>query len=390
MAMRVAELFSGIGGMHCGLKLWEEMRREENDPLKFEVIIAMDFSQTALEVYHHNFPSVKVSSKSITAQPVDFWRSLKADLWMMSPPCQPYTRQGLKKHGQDRRADSLTHLLDVLKELSISDRPRFILLENVQGFEESDIRQLTVKTLQKCKYEVREFLLTPVHFGIPNFRQRYFLTARRFYNESTFDGSSLWKTSRPTTESPSDSIPRFIPGFDKPDLWCCPILPIQAFLDRDLPPLNPIAAKSLEQLILSKDTKQKSWRSLEIVRPRDRHSCCFTKSYGKYFAKTGSVLLTNETAFDWNRREYEGQPRSGPVEMKSYLDPQAAELRLFSATEVLQLHCFPNWFSFPGSMTTERPKLMLLGNSLNVRIVSFLCGFLLDAIPNFSSIAQRT
>lgn len=34
-----------------------------------------------------------------------------ADLWTLSPPCQPYTRQGLKKDASDGRAASFLSIL---------------------------------------------------------------------------------------------------------------------------------------------------------------------------------------------------------------------------------------------------------------------------------------
>ena len=35
--------------------------------------------------------------------------------WLLSPPCQPYTRQGLQHNESDRRATALEHLIDLLE-----------------------------------------------------------------------------------------------------------------------------------------------------------------------------------------------------------------------------------------------------------------------------------
>jgi tRNA (cytosine38-C5)-methyltransferase len=51
----------------------------------------------------------------------------------MSPPCQPYTRIGLQQGSVDARAKSFLHLLDVLGEMQ--HKPKYILVENVKGFE---------------------------------------------------------------------------------------------------------------------------------------------------------------------------------------------------------------------------------------------------------------
>ncbi|XP_055388953.1 tRNA (cytosine(38)-C(5))-methyltransferase-like [Condylostylus longicornis] len=371
--LKVAELFSGIGGMHCGLKLWEESQREAGRQIGCEVTLAMDFSERAREVYKYNFPTVTPSSRNVTAQSLQFWIDLNVDVWMLSPPCQPYTRQGLKKESKDIRSNSLSYLLNIIEELPEEFRPRCILLENVHGFESSDMRDATVKTLSATGYQVREFLLTPIHFGVPNFRLRYFLCARRFDEDECL--TAVW--SQGVNDTPAANIIRYIPGFDGDLNWCCPIDPISRFLDKNIPPIadREEDEEIMQQLILSLERKVKNWGSIDLVRASDKHTCCFTKAYGKYLAKTGSVLLLNEAALDWKTST------DTPLrEVKDYITAANASVRLFSANEMLRLHCFPTWFTFPPNMQQERPKMMLIGNSLNVRIVSFLCGFLFDGI----------
>lgn len=54
-------------------------------------------------------------------------------LWTMSPPCQPYTRQGKQEDTKDPRAKPLLNLISVFPTLK--RRPDFLLLENVKNFE---------------------------------------------------------------------------------------------------------------------------------------------------------------------------------------------------------------------------------------------------------------
>ena len=42
-----------------------------------------------------------------------------ADLWLLAPPCQPYTRRGLKRDAKDPRAASFLHLLGLLSQLLV-------------------------------------------------------------------------------------------------------------------------------------------------------------------------------------------------------------------------------------------------------------------------------
>lgn len=59
----------------------------------------------------------------------------------MSPPCQPYTRTGLKNGSKDTRAKSFLYLMDML--LKMKHPPSYILVENVKGFE---VRSLLFKS----------------------------------------------------------------------------------------------------------------------------------------------------------------------------------------------------------------------------------------------------
>lgn len=63
---------------------------------------------------------------------------LRGDLWMLSPSCQPYTVLNPEAKGAaDPRAKSFLHLIEtVLPELvSMGANPKYILVENVGGFE---------------------------------------------------------------------------------------------------------------------------------------------------------------------------------------------------------------------------------------------------------------
>ena len=42
-----------------------------------------------------------------------------AELWMLAPPCQPYTRRGLKQDADDGRARSFLKILDWISTLQV-------------------------------------------------------------------------------------------------------------------------------------------------------------------------------------------------------------------------------------------------------------------------------
>ncbi|XP_021368212.1 tRNA (cytosine(38)-C(5))-methyltransferase-like isoform X1 [Mizuhopecten yessoensis] len=186
--LRVLELYSGIGGMHCALT---------ESCLPFEVILAIDVNTTANKAYRHAFPASKLSEcgiETLTVKQLDEW---KIDMIVMSPPCQPFTRVGKKLDTEDLRSKSFLHLLSLLPKLTYC--PSYILVENVKGFESSQTRDRLLDTLHTCSFNFQECLLTPLQFGIPNSRLRYYLIAKR----------APLKFSFKTSEKILDTVPSF-------------------------------------------------------------------------------------------------------------------------------------------------------------------------------------
>lgn len=162
---RVLELFCGIGGVSATL-------RAAVDAGVAEVVSAVDIHRGALRVYAHNFdhPTRVANLEGVSPEPL---RDLRADLWWMSPPCQPFTRRGKRRDAEDPRTRALLRLVDALSEV----RPRYVALENVPGFEGSQTHARLREALAAAGYAVREQILCPSEFGVPNRRRRFFLVA---------------------------------------------------------------------------------------------------------------------------------------------------------------------------------------------------------------------
>ena len=69
--------------------------------------------------------------------------------------------------------------------------PTYILVENVQGFECSEARTELITTLTETGYTHRELLLSPLQFGVPNSRLRYYLLAKLRPHKFKFDSSGV-------------------------------------------------------------------------------------------------------------------------------------------------------------------------------------------------------
>lgn len=127
--MKVLEFFSGIGGWRCALdKHHDHPRPPAHSPNNFAIAASYDINTVSNQVYQHNFnaqPSPKCIN-SLTRKGLD---KHAAEMWCMSPPCQPYTRNNTsaKRDTNDQRSNAFLHLIQLLKE--VYHRPQFILLE---------------------------------------------------------------------------------------------------------------------------------------------------------------------------------------------------------------------------------------------------------------------
>lgn len=207
--MRVLELYSGIGGMHCAVK---------ECGISYEIIAAIDVNTTANKIYKHNFPESNLMDCGIESLSVTQLDEMKIDMIVMSPPCQPFTRVGKKLDAEDIRTKSFLHLMSLLPRLN--NCPKYILVENVKGFEDSETCLKLRETLMKCNFTYQEFLLTPLQFGIPNSRLRYYLIAKRSPLKFSFANTTEIMTSLPSINSEENSSSTNATNISQPSTAC--------------------------------------------------------------------------------------------------------------------------------------------------------------------------
>ena len=342
--LRVLELFSGMGGMHSALELLK---------MNYEIVSAIDINPVANLLYASNFPDVPIVNRSVETVSFKQWENWRADVWLMSPPCQPFTRQGKQDDLNDRRTDGFVYLMKtVLTQLT--HKPKYLLLENVAGFENSQAHRLLIETLEQNNYHSEQYLLSPLQFGIPNSRLRYYLVA---YRQEAFTSpiqhrisnfQRLHRKLRERFPSKSSALSESPPKIDgRP---CSDGITDQCSLSSEML-IDPHDVMLINDFLLSDENssyeldEQQMKRGAhvsDIVSGHARRSYCFTKSYGKYFEGTGSLLCTS-----------------------------SERLRFLAPKEIANLHCFPLTYQFPDQLTS-RQAYALLGNSLNVFVVAVL------------------
>lgn len=326
-----------------------------------KVVAAVDINPVANDVYHHNFPETVLMNRNIQSINAQELNKLNVDAILMSPPCQPFTRLGLKKDALDNRTCSLLHILNLIPELK---NLKYILLENVKGFEMSQMRNKLIDCIESCGYAYRELILSPCQFGIPNSRRRYYLLAKKNDLKFCFEQFSL-----------EDNLPSEL--FELLPKSMHLVLAekqgkINSKSDRLCYTLDNILEEShteeSQYLLPPKLLQKRAW-VLDIRTSESNGSCCFTKGYGHYAEGTGSVYcpFTDET-IKLKYNEVGSYENDSDKQMQILSD---LKLRFFSPREVCRLMCFPEDFNFPKHIT-DRQKYRLLGNSINIHVVSRL------------------
>lgn len=333
--LKILELYSGIGGMHFALK---------ESKVPGEIIAAADINTVANSVYKYNFPSCHLIGKNIQSLTADFIDSLEIDVILMSPPCQPFTRVGKKRDINDKRSDSLLSLIKIFPQLKSL---KMILLENVTGFEVSEARNLLIEVL-KDSFKFLEFILNPAQFGIPNSRERYYLLAKR----------------RPSG---------FVEQPDQILITDAKLLihhETEQQIIKDILEFNDDSAEYSKYLVPI-DVLRKRIKVMDIVTKTSNRSCCFTKAYSRFTEGTGSVYCPHDESV----LQQISNIKNISVNEENLNLLEDLRLRFFTPKEVSRLMCFPENFVFPEEITL-RQKYKLLGNSINVFVVSKLIQFM--------------
>lgn len=361
---RVLELFSGIGGMRVAF-------RQASGSTALPLWRAMEVDETCCDTYAELFGSsvykaIRAEQRwQYTSGPDELWRCSidklpdeafeGADLWLLSPPCQPFTRTGKKMDVEDGRCAALMRLIDALPRLR--QPPRALLLENLPEFIGSRAQGMWKRALARCgralgtDFTIQEHTLNPVDFGYPNTRIRYYCIA-------------VAHQQTPATEAGS------IPSVDAPSL---PTRPVCDFCSRGA--AGPDEALQVPRDLL-KLALANSWQ-LDVATGASLATKTFTSSYGKReyaaegLSKAGPVLLTasdGRTPATVRRKRFMQLPQE-----------DWERVRYFAPAEILAMQGYPEGWALPNKLSI-RQQWRLIGNSINVDIVAHLLRRVLAAL----------
>ncbi len=385
---RFVDLFAGCGGLSLGLSMagWQGVFSVEKSVDAFATFSANFCNEDAR--YKFDWPEWLPVEATTTAKLLSDHRSKLAalrgeiDLLAGGPPCQGFSTAG-KREGEDPR----NRLADEYAEIVELVQPKYILLENVRGFQMpfaedelaySDRVALRLANSGEFGYEVFSELLDASDYGVPQMRKRFIMIGiRKDLNHCHEDPIKLVKENNPrfrevrhlnghqigVSEAISDLEIRGqqlrdyepFPGFktikyngrrNLTDFQRLMRADVDQGFDPDsmrLPNHRPEIVKRFSTIL--KNCPKGVTLSAENRKKYSTKKQCLTPLHPKKLARTVTTL---------------------PDDMIHYSEP-----RILTVRENARLQTFPDWFSFRGKYTTgghrrksECPRYSQVGNAV--------------------------
>lgn len=190
--LQVVDLFSGCGGMSLGLKR-----------AQYRVLGGVEINPQAIATYAKNLfrggdeqeMAVHATPHDITNFPPErFMREVLhqdhpenlVDVIAGGPPCQAFSRIGraklraVRQHPEAFRVDERSNLYLHYLEYVEFFRPLAVIMENVTDIMNhggKNVAEEIAASLEELGYRCNYTILNTVHYGVPQFRQRFYLLA---------------------------------------------------------------------------------------------------------------------------------------------------------------------------------------------------------------------
>jgi DNA (cytosine-5)-methyltransferase 1 len=164
--LKAIELFAGIGGFRLGMKA-----------AQIDTIWANDRSDLCCHVYKSNFGDNSIIQADINQ--IEISEIPEHDLLTAGFPCQPFSPAGKKMGIRDKLRGTL---FEKIVEIVQEKQPQYFLLENVKRIltmEKGEHFRVILNSLASLNYFVEWRIVSPIHFGIPQNRDRIFILGTR-------------------------------------------------------------------------------------------------------------------------------------------------------------------------------------------------------------------
>lgn len=176
------DLFAGLGGFHLALQ-----------QLGHKCVFASELKEDLQKLYALNFPGTPIYGDITKINPEQI---PPHDIICGGFPCQPFSQAGKQQGFNDEK--NRGNLFDYICAIAQHHHPKYIFLENVanlKGHDKGNTWKVIYSRLHdELGYDVKEAILSPHQFGIPQHRKRIYIVGVR----EDLGGLGKFKFPRPT------------------------------------------------------------------------------------------------------------------------------------------------------------------------------------------------
>lgn len=207
--MTYIDFFSGCGGLSLGLGLadWKGVFAIEKDPMAFMTFKKNLIDEDSLHRHFCDWPNWLTKEPHAIEDVLEDestclqFKKLVGTVTLVAggPPCQGFSVAGAR-NGKDPRNLLVFKQIEAIRLL----KPKFVLVENVGGFERKfvtkpaeegciSVAEEAIQELQDAGYNVGKVIINAAEFGVPQLRQRVILFAISKEYTGVIDSKRLLK-----------------------------------------------------------------------------------------------------------------------------------------------------------------------------------------------------
>lgn len=404
------DVFSGCGGLSLGMMNagWKGFFVVEKTPDAFATIQHNLIDQQDVR-FRFNWPDwlekQPMTSQALLTNHKDALSALRGqvDLIVGGPPCQGFSLAGRRKHDDPR--NTLTE--EYLQVVEIV-QPRFLLIENVQGFNmafrngetpsDKAYSNIVQEKLEGLGYTVFTAVFDSTDFGVPQRRKRFIMLSIRNGDaalgyldgrnplEMIINRAGLFRESKGLTDKHPCTTKEAISDLETVNnaLIPCSDSPIDGFLQVCY---NSTSHASAYQKLMRSGTNKRGTNSLRIPNHYDHVVRQFSiiqtrfprgKNLSKEARESLGIKKRSITALHPDMPS--PTVTTLPDDILHYSEP-----RILTVRECARLQSFPDWFAFQGKYTTggkkrkmECPRYTQVGNAVPPLLAEAIGAFILE------------
>ena len=363
MAIKAIDIFSGCGGVSCGLTR-----------AGFSVKAAVEIDKNAANTYASYPPLANVQILindicTLSGKKILRVAKIKSDeLYLLAgcPPCQNFSMQNPnnKKKSESERKKLLFEYLRIIEEIY----PPFILMENVPGIEtefNANILNEFITRLENGNdnesYLIIKKVLNAADYGVPQLRKRFVLHGIRkdIYHELQTYGKDF-ELPKPThSKNPHDKL--------------LPWVTVKQAID-DIPPINAGDTYVENPLILNHKCaglNESNLKKIKYIRSHGGSRGCLPKdmtlSCHKQKTENGNIFSGHKDVYGiMNPNKPSPTITGGCLFYTKGRFGHYSQNRAISIREAARLQTFPDDFEFSNTLAIAA---LQIGNAVPIKLI---------------------